>query len=114
MALYESTYITNQELTTKQVDELSQSFVDFLKHSGGKLVKKEYWGIRNFSYPIKKQKKGYYTMLCIDCPDDKVTDFNTKIKNQEEVLKCFTVKVSAFVSNPSGLAKSGDKKESKK
>ena len=108
MALYESTFIASQELTNKQVDGLVQNFVEFLKHSGGKLVKKEYWGVRNFSYAIKKQKKGHYTMLCIDCPEEAVNNFDAKIRGQEEVLKQYTIKVTEFTKEPSMLAKEKD------
>jgi small subunit ribosomal protein S6 len=114
MALYESTFIANQELTSGQVNDLVQNFVDFLKHAKGKLVRKEYWGVKNFAYPIKKQKKGHYMMLCVDCPEDAITSFGNKIKTQEEVLKHFAVRVDAFSKEPSGLAKSDkDKKEVK-
>jgi small subunit ribosomal protein S6 len=105
MALYESTFISNQELTSKQVDDLVQDFVDFLKHAGGKLVKKEYWGIRNFAYEIKKQKKGHYVMLCIEAPAAAMESFSKKIKTQEEVLKFFHLKVSAFSEKNSMLDK---------
>lgn len=105
MALYESTFIASQELTNKQVDDLVQGFVDFLKHAGGKLVKKEYWGVRNFAYAIKKQKKGHYTMLCIDCPIKEINKFDVKIRNREEVLKHYIVKVDSFAKEVSMLAK---------
>ena len=109
MALYESTFIANQELTTKQVDDLAQNFTDFLKHSNGKLVRKEYWGIKNFAYPIKKQKKGHYIMLCIDCPAENILAYDKKIKSREEVLKYFNIKVEKFADKPSALAKTADK-----
>lgn len=108
MALYESTFIANQELTNKQVDGLVQNFVDFLKHSKGKLVKKEYWGVRNFAYAINKQKKGHYTMLCIDCPTDSINSFDEKVRNQEEVLKQYSIKVKSFSKDASGLVKNKD------
>ena len=108
MALYESTFITNQELTAKQVDDLAQNFADFLKSTGGKLVKKEYWGVRSFSYPIKKQKKGHYIMLCVDCEPVNIVELDKKMKAQEEILKHFNVKVDGFSKDPSNLSKLKD------
>jgi len=105
MALYESTFIANQELTSKQVDDLAQNFVDFLKHAGGKVVKKEYWGIRNFAYAIKKQKKGHYVMLCVDAPAEGIEALNQKVKSQEEILKFVNIKVKSFSEKVSNLAK---------
>ncbi len=108
MALYEANFIANQELTSKQVENLAQNFTDYLKHEGGKLVRKEYWGIRNFAYPIKKQKKGHYVMLCIDCPEDAIAKFDNKVKTQEEVLKYFAVNVPNFTKEESQLAKANN------
>jgi len=108
MALYESTFIASQELTNKQVGDLVQVFVDFLKHAGGKLVRKEYWGVKNFSYAIKKQKKGHYTMLCIECPEEAVNQFDAKVRGQEEVLKQYTIRVKEFTKEASALAKDKD------
>ncbi len=108
MALYESTFISNQELTEKQVDGLVQDFADLLKHQGGKLVKKEYWGIRNFAYEIKKQKKGHYVMMCLDVSAEALATLEKKLKSQEEVLKYFNIKVNSFAEKTSMLEKTED------
>ncbi len=108
MALYESTFIANQELTSKQVDDLAQNFIDFLKHAGGKLIKQEYWGVRNFAYTIKKQKKGHYVMLCIEAEPEALESLNKKISTREEVLKLISFKVDAFSANTSNLAKTDE------
>ena len=105
MALYESTFIANQELTNKQLDELVHNFSDFLKHNNAKLVKKEYWGVKNFSYAINKQKKGHYTMLCIDCPAENIDKLAEKMKYQEEILKYYCIKVDEFSKEDSNLVK---------
>ena len=110
MALYESVFIANQELTSKQVDSLTQNCVDFLKNSGGKLVKKEYWGVRNFAYEIKKQRKGHYVMLCIECPADSITKFDAKLKKQEEILKYVNFRVKEFLKHDSSLVKNNEDK----
>ena len=109
MAFYESTFIANQELTTKQVDDLAQNFIDFLKHSGGKLVRKEYWGVKNFTYAIKKQKKGHYVMLAIECPAENILAYENKMKSREEILKYLNIKVEKIADKPSALAKTADK-----
>ena len=105
MAFYETTFIANQELTAKQVDDLADNFVEFLKHADGKLVKKEYWGIRNFAYPIKKQKKGHYIQLSVDCSEDTIGKFEKKIATQEEVLKNAIFKVKEISKENSSLVK---------
>ena len=57
MALYESTFIANQELTSKQVDDLAQNFIDFLKHAGGKLIKKNIGEFATLHIQLKSRRR---------------------------------------------------------
>lgn len=105
MALYETTFIANQELTKKQLELLTDSLTEVVKANEGKLIKKEYWGLRNFSYPIKKQKRGYYLMLGLDMGEKALKALEKKFKHQEEVLKHLFIKVDELKSENSQLAK---------
>lgn len=100
------TFIANQELTKKQLDLLTDNVVELVSVNEGKLLKKEYWGLKNFAYPIKKQKRGYYVMLGIEASQKVLDAIEKKLKNQEEVLKHFYVKVEKIAPELSQLAKS--------
>ena len=96
MRLYETTFIANQELTKKQIDMLADSFEDILKSHDSKVVKKEYWGVRTFAYPIKKHKRGHYMMFAIEASIDGLREFEDKLTQLEEVLKYLTIKVKVL------------------
>lgn len=106
MTLYETSFIANQELTKKQLDLLTDNFVEVVKANEGTVVKKEYWGLRNFAYPIKKQKRGYYIMLGLEIGDKALKALEKKFKHQEEVLKYLFIKVDEIKKENSQLAKS--------
>ncbi len=68
MPLYESTFITRQDLSRQDVTKLTESMSAIVAQGGGKVVKDEYWGLRNLAYKINKSRKGHYVMLAIDSP----------------------------------------------
>ena len=54
MALYETVFIARQDLTVDDVDNLSEKLEKIITDGKGKIVSKEYWGLRNLTYKIKK------------------------------------------------------------
>ena len=66
MSLYESTFVTRQDVSRADVNKLVDTFTDIIKQGKGKIIKHEYWGLRNLAYRIKKNRKGHYAMLAID------------------------------------------------
>ena len=55
MSLYETVFIARQDLTAEDVDALTSKFSKIITDANGK-VHKEYWGLRNLAYKIKKNK----------------------------------------------------------
>ena len=97
MRLYETTFIANQELTKKQMDMLADSFEDLLKSKNSKIVRKEYWGVRTFAYPIKKHKRGHYMMFAIEASIEALKEFEDKLSKLEEIFKYLTIKLKHLV-----------------
>lgn len=60
MNCYEHTFITKQDLPTSQAQTLVNKYEDIIKKNSGKVLKTEEWGLRNFSYVIKNNRKGFY------------------------------------------------------
>ncbi|MBT4922324.1 MAG: 30S ribosomal protein S6 [Rickettsiales bacterium] len=105
MRSYETTFIANQELTKKQIDMLADSFEDILTSHNSKVVRKEYWGVRTFAYPIKKHKRGHYMMFAIEASIEGLRDFEKKLSQLEEVMKYLTIRVKEFSGDLSYLGK---------
>ena len=68
MPLYESVVIARQDIATTQVDTLADELTNILAEGGGKVTKRENWGLRSLTYRIKKNRKGHYVLFNIDAP----------------------------------------------
>lgn len=50
MALYENVFIARQDIAASQVDALIERFEGVITANGGKVTKKENWGLRALAY----------------------------------------------------------------
>jgi small subunit ribosomal protein S6 len=101
MPLYETIFITRQEVSLNDVEKFTADFSKILTDNGGAIVKTEQWGLRDLAYPIKKSNKAYYTMLAIDSPYGAVKEMEAKLALSEDVVRYITVKVKEISKNPS-------------
>ena len=106
MPLYENIFIARQDATAAQVEALTETFSGIIAEQGGKVTKKEYWGLRNLSYRIKKNRKGHYTLLNIDAPPAAVAELERNKRISEDVLRLLTVRVDALEEGPSAMLQS--------
>src|SRR3982750_811847 len=68
MPFYENVFIARQDVTTAQVEGLTDLFAGIITAQGGNVTKREYWGLKGLSYRVRKNRKGHYTLLNIDAP----------------------------------------------
>jgi small subunit ribosomal protein S6 len=96
MPLYESTFITRQELSRQDITKLTENIGAIVAQGGGKVVKDEYWGLRSLAYKIQKSRRGHYVMLSIDAPAPAVKEMERNLRHNEDVVRLFTVRVDAL------------------
>ena len=118
MPFYENVFIARQDLTPAKVTELTDKYVSVIENNGGKVSKRENWGLRTLAYKINKNRKGYYTLINIDAPAAAVVEMERLMRLDENLLRYLTVKVEALEEGPSVMmepksrkAKSEDKYE---
>ena len=93
MAYYEHTLITRQDISPQQAETLNEELKTLIESLGGHIAKIEYWGLRNLSYRIKKNRKGHYSLLAIDAPAPAVKEVERQLSINEDVLRYLTVRV---------------------
>jgi len=103
MPLYESTFITRQDLSRQDITKITDSFTAIIEQGGGKIVKNEYWGLRSLSYRIKKNRKGHYAMLAIDAPIAAVKEMERNLGINEDIIRALTVRVETVEEGPSAM-----------
>ena len=102
MSLYESTFIIRHDMSTQQVELLTENFTAIIKDNGGEVTKIEHWGLRTLAYRIKKNRKGHYVLLNIDAPGTAIFELERQTKINEDVLRYITLRVDAFEQSNSG------------
>src|SRR3712207_8020995 len=93
MALYEHVVIARQDISPQQAEALNDQLQTIIKDGGGSVAKIEYWGLRNLTYRIKKNRKGHYSLLALDAPAAAVKEMERQLSLNEDVLRYLTVKV---------------------
>ena len=106
MSLYENIFIARQDATAAQVEALTDAFAAILAEQGGKVTKREYWGLRSLTYRIKKNRKGHYMLLNIDASPAAVKEMERNMRINEDVLRYLTVRVDALEEGPSAVIQS--------
>jgi small subunit ribosomal protein S6 len=110
MPLYESVFIARQDISSSQAEAMTDAFAEIVANNGGTVSKKEYWGLRNLTYRIKKNRKGHYTLMNIDAPPGVVAELERNMRIHDDVLRYLTVKVDELEAGPSAILRSREER----
>lgn len=114
MPIYETVFMTRQDLTEAQVKDLTTQFSKILTQQGGKILKTEYWGLRALAYVINKSRRAHYVLLEYDASGAAVTELERNLRLHEDVVRSLSVKREEASKGPSALLeKSGRDDEEK-
>ena len=109
MPLYESVVIARQDIATTQVDTLTDELANIITEGGGKVTKRESWGLRSLTYRIKKNRKGHYVFFNIDAPPAAINEYERRMRINEDVLRYLTVRVETLEEGPSAVLQNKDR-----
>ncbi len=93
MPFYEHVVISRQDISPQQAEALNDQLQTLIQEQGGSVAKIEYWGLRNLTYRIKKNRKGHYSLLAIDAPAAAVKEMERQLSLNEDVLRFLTMRV---------------------
>ena len=111
MSFYENIFIARQDISTAQVEALADTFANLVAENGGKVEKREYWGLRNLAYRMKKNRKGHYVLFNLEAPPAAVSELERNMRINEDVLRYLTVRVEALETEPSAMMQSRNRDE---
>ena len=101
MPLYENVFIARQDISGAQVDQLADGFTQLIAEQGGEVKKREYWGLRNLTYRMNKNRKGHYVLFNIEAPAAAIAELERTMRISEDVLRYLTLRVDKFDEGPS-------------
>jgi small subunit ribosomal protein S6 len=106
MPLYENVFIARQDISGAQVDALADTFTQLVADNGGEVKKREYWGLRNLTYRMRKNRKGHYVLLNLSAPPAAVTELERTMRINEDVIRYLTIRVDELEEGPSVVMQS--------
>lgn len=103
MPFYETVFITRQDVGPAQVEQFTKDYCKVLTDMGGKIVKTEQWGLRNFAYRINKAKKGHYTLIESECSGPAIIEMERLMRNSEDIVRYMSIKMEEASKGPSAI-----------
>lgn len=92
MNSYLLTLVLKADLEEKERKILLDGLVKKLVGEDGKVSKEDLWGVRELSYPIKKQTKGFYAHYEISADPKGAKGLDKTLKLEEDVLRYLIVR----------------------
>jgi len=100
---YETIFIVNPDISQENTEKLTDDFVAKVEKAGGRIVKREYWGIRPLAYSIAKRKRGHYVLLVTDGEPTALQALERAISLEERVIRSLTTRLNELSDSPSPL-----------
>lgn len=109
MPLYEHVFLSRQDASPQQVEELTAQFKGVIEQMGGKVTKVEQWGVKSLSYRLRKNRKAHFTLLNLDAPPAAINEVERQERLNEEILRYITVRVEELEEGPSAMMRKVDR-----
>jgi small subunit ribosomal protein S6 len=91
---YETIFISHPDLSDEDLDQLTQRMTQIILDRKGEVIQVQQWGKKRLAYKVRKQLRGYYTLLDYASEPDAVAELERVMRLDEKVLKYLTVKLS--------------------
>jgi small subunit ribosomal protein S6 len=111
MPLYENVFIARQDISGAQVDALADGFAQLVTDHGGEVRKREYWGLRNLAYRMRKNRKGHYILFNLSAPPAAIAELERTMRINEDVIRYLTIRVDTLEEGPSAMMQSRSSRE---
>ena len=87
MNKYEIMFIVRADITEDEVKSTVKSFEKVLTDMGSKNLESKDLGQKKLAYEIKKQVRGFYHLLNVECESAAIKEFDRKALIDEKVLR---------------------------
>lgn len=109
MPLYEHVFLSRQDVSAQEVEELTTQLKGVIEQMGGKVAKLEQWGVKSLAYRLRKNRKAHYTFINLDAPPAVINEIERQERLNEDVLRYLTVRVDEHEEGPSVMMRKVDR-----
>lgn len=92
MNKYEIMFIVKADVSEEDEKNTVKAFEKVLTDMGAKIINSKDLGQKKLAYEIKKQVRGYYHLLNIECDSKAVKEFDRKALIDEKILRHLIIK----------------------
>lgn len=85
-------YILTLVIKTDLEEKARKELLDSVTKKFGKIEKEDLWGNRDLSYPISKQKKGYYAHYNFQAEPQAIPTLDKALKLEEDIIRYLLIK----------------------
>ncbi len=103
MPIYETVFMSRQDLSESQVKDLTEKFSKIITDMSGTILKVEQWGLRTLAYKIKKSRKAHYTLIEMEAPSAAVIELGRVLGIEQDVLRSLTTRLEAPTTAQSAI-----------
>ena len=93
MAFYECVYMARPDVSTTQVEAITEQITNIITERGGSVHSTEYWGLKSLAYRVKKNRKGHYSLLNIDAEHGAIAEMERRISLNDDIIRFITLRV---------------------
>ena len=104
MPMYETLCILHPELPDARVKELSAWMQKILEGASGTAIQVDVWGMRDLTYTLRKQRRGYYVRLEYESPPAALKELERNLRINEHVLRYLSTVYTAPPTPPQVVA----------
>ena len=101
MPIYETVFLSRQDLTDGQVKDLTEKYSGVITKDGGKILKTEQWGLRTLAYKINKARKAHYTLVEFEAPGTTVIELERLLRLDEDIMRSLSLRLDEATDGPS-------------
>lgn len=109
MPIYETVFLSRQDLTDGQVKDLTDKYAKVITDNDGKILKTEQWGLRTLAYKINKARKAHYTLVEFEAPGATLIEVERLMRIDEDVMRSLSLRLDEATEGPSVIMKKDDR-----
>lgn len=91
MRLYETTVITDAQLSDQEIEAEVKKVEELITSNGGEIVETQRWGVRRLAYEIKHKRQGFYTHFLYRASANLPSLLEGAFKVNERIVRFLTV-----------------------
>lgn len=99
MRIYEINYIISGLLSEDKIKAISDKLSGFVAESSGKVEKTSIPAKKSFGFKIDGQKDVYFNSIIFSMPEENISIFEKKVKNETDIARHNLLKRTSVESN---------------